>query len=75
MKMVRQKCDPKVVKEFDDSSLSADFAKLANPAQRALNKAGIGSVRELARRTADEIEGLHGMKRQGLKFRPASHDR
>jgi hypothetical protein len=43
MKMVRQKCDPPMVEELDESRLSADFAK---PAQRASAKAGILATRE-----------------------------
>jgi hypothetical protein len=58
MKMVRQKCDPKMVKEFGDSRLSADFAK---PAQPALVNAGVQSVRDVAQKTAGEIAGLHGL--------------
>jgi hypothetical protein len=53
--MVRQKCDPKIVKESDDSCLSADSAK------RAPTNAGILSTRERARRMADEITRLHGL--------------
>jgi len=83
---VRQKCDPKRVKGFDDSRLRADFAKLAKPAQRALTNAGILSTRERARRTSDEIAGLHGigpsampveraaLKKLGLRFKPSTRD-
>jgi hypothetical protein len=83
MKMVRQKCDPKMVKEFGDSRLSADFAK---PAQPALVNAGVQSVRDVARKTAGEIAGLHGLgpsrcpplraalKKHRLQFRPATRD-
>ncbi|MGB9067796.1 MAG: hypothetical protein WCC21_04440 [Candidatus Acidiferrales bacterium] len=86
MKMVRQKCDPKRVKEFDYSRLSAEFAKLAKPAQRALINAGVQSARDLARKTADEIAGPHGvgpsampllraaLKKHRLKFKPATRD-
>jgi hypothetical protein len=65
--MVRQKCDPHRLKEFDCSRLSADFAKLAKPAQRALMNAGVLSARNLARRRAEEIAGLHGI---GLSAMP-----
>lgn len=75
-----------MVEEFDDSGLSADFAKLSKPAQRALVYAGVQSVRDLARKTADEIAGLHGIGPSAmpqlraalnarLQFRPAPrHD-
>jgi hypothetical protein len=61
MKRGRQKCDPHRVKEFDCARLSADFAKRAKPAQCALINAGVLSVRDLARRTGEEIAGLHGI--------------
>jgi hypothetical protein len=80
MKMVRQKCDPKRVKEFDDSRLCADFAK------PALINAGVLSARDLARRPADDIAGLQrigpsampvlraALKKRPLKCRPATHE-
>jgi len=72
-----------MAKEFDSSRLSADFAKLWKPAQRARVNAGIHSAAELARRSASEMESLHGMgpasmpilraalKTHGLRFRAA----
>jgi hypothetical protein len=61
MKMVRQKCDSKMVKESGHSRLSTDSANLAKPVQRALIDTGVLSARDLAQRTADQIAGLHGI--------------
>jgi hypothetical protein len=72
--MVRQKCDPKMAKEFDNSRL------------RTLISAGVVSARDLARRTADKIAGLDAegppalpvlraaLEERRLKFGPATDD-
>lgn len=58
-----------------------DLPKLAAPAQRALQSAGITSLKQLAKRTETELMQLHGMgpnalgkirealKAQGLSFK------
>jgi hypothetical protein len=60
MKRVRQKCDPKMVKEFNYSRLSGDFTKLSKPAQRALINNGIYSAADLARHSAEDVSEFHG---------------
>lgn len=80
MKRARQKCEREKVAKFDYSKLSADFAKLSKPAQRALIHQGILSASDLAQKTEREIAALHGMgpssmpvlraalRNRGLKF-------
>lgn len=59
-------CDPVEVAEFDYSSLSADFAGLGKPVQRALIKAGLNTPVKLARKTRQEFLSLHGVGKTSL---------
>jgi predicted Fe-Mo cluster-binding NifX family protein len=45
----------------------ADLPKLAAPARRALDGAGINSIAMLARRTQAEVAALHGMGPNAMK--------
>jgi predicted Fe-Mo cluster-binding NifX family protein len=45
----------------------ADLPKLAGPARRALDGAGINSIAMLARRTQAEVAALHGMGPNAMK--------
>jgi hypothetical protein len=56
-----QLCDRETVATFDYSKLSADFAKLAKPAQRALLNSGICTPVDLAKRTQKEVAAFHGI--------------
>jgi hypothetical protein len=53
--------DRKIVATFDYSGLSADFAKLAKPAQRALLNNGICTPADLAKRAQKEVTAFHGI--------------
>lgn len=70
-----------MVKEFDYSRLSEDFAKLSKPAQRALINNGIYTAADLARKSAEDISEVHGigpsampilreaLRKKGLRFK------
>lgn len=47
--------------EFDYAQLSADFAGLSKPAQRALLNNGVRSPKDLAKRTLAEVRAFHGI--------------
>ena len=73
--------DGKMGAKFDYSRLSADFAGLAKPAQRALISHGIFTPADLARKSIEEVSEFHGigpsalpllrqaLRAHGLKFR------
>jgi hypothetical protein len=61
-------CDQEVVARFDYSRLSADFSKLAKPAQRALLNNGIFSPAELSRRTLKAVSEFHGIEYRRFLF-------
>ncbi|NUM56625.1 MAG: hypothetical protein HUU46_23595 [Candidatus Hydrogenedentes bacterium] len=78
---IKSRCDAHAVAAFDYSALSDDFARLAKPAKRALIKNDVLTVRDLARRTVDEVAAFHGigpsaipvlreaLQRSGLSFK------
>ena len=47
--------------------VSPDLPKLAAPAMRALNSAGLTSLAKLARATEAEVMALHGMGPNAMK--------
>jgi predicted Fe-Mo cluster-binding NifX family protein len=50
------------------SETASDLPKLAAPAMRALNGAGLTSLAKLARSTEAEVSALHGMGPNAMKL-------
>ncbi len=46
--------------------MTSDFPKTSNPAQSALEHAGIFTLKQLSQHTKKEILGLHGMGPKAL---------
>jgi DNA-directed RNA polymerase alpha subunit len=54
-------------KVMKQAATTHPFNKLAKPAQRALANAGITTLQQLAKLTANEVMQLHGIGKTALK--------